>query len=734
MNGADSGRPINRRDFMKWGSLTGVALIVGVDVRGRIVVPSAAHHTSPELAPSQWLRIDTSGAVTIVVARSEMGQGVRTALPMIVADELGADWSRVSIAQARPGPDFPDTMTSGSGSVIAAWNPLRRAGAAAREMLVAAAAAQWGVDPSTCTTKQGSVLHRPTERRLGFGALVEAASKLAVPASPSLRPAGEYTLIGTAVPRVDAPAIVAGSAVYGLDVRRPGMKFAAVARAPRFGGRVRRWSGTSAMAIPGVHRVVQISNGVAVVADRTWAAFRGRDALDVEWNEPAGARVDSDALRREMDAALAPERGRRSRLEGDPDAAMAGAARRLEATYRSSFQAHAAMEPLNCVADVRDGRCEIWVGSQGPQRIVDAAAKLLGIDPSRVTVNVPLLGGGFGRRIDATYVMEAVELSRAVGGPVQVVWTREDDVRHDMYEPAQTHRVQVGLDAEGRPTVWRHRAVDYALTMYGSLDPGYNPASDGEPWGLYDFPYAVPALDVTLALLREPMPTGAWRSVSYPASVFARETMLDEVARATGRDPLALRLALIPSPGMVRAGASSLPNGDRLRHVLTLVADRAGWSQPMPAHADGRRWGRGLACNSFHDGTLVAQVAEVSVGSAGDLRVHRVVCAIDAGRVINRSGLEAQVEGGIIWGLCTVHGQVTFRDGACEQSNFTDFPVVRMDAAPTIEVHVVDSDLRPFGAGECAVPPVVPAVLNAVFAATGKRVRQFPVSPADLAG
>ena len=732
MSSADSGPPINRRDFMKWGSLTGVALIVGVDVGGRIVVPAAARRTAPELAPSQWLRIDASGAVIIVVARSEMGQGVRTALPMIVADELGADWGRVSIAQARPGPDFPDTMTSGSGSVIAAWNPLRRAGAAAREMLVAAAAAHWGVDPSTCTTERGSVVHRPTKRRLEFGSLVEAASKLAVPASPSLRPAGEYALIGTAVPRVDAPAIVAGSAVYGLDVRRPGMKFAAVARAPRFGGRVRRWSGTRAMAVPGVHRVLQISNGVAVVADRTWAAFRGRDALDVEWDGPAGARTDSDTLHREMDAAL--DGGRRSRLEGDPDAAMAGAARRLDATYRSSFQAHAALEPLNCVADVRDGRCEIWVGSQGPQRIVDAAATLLGIDPSRVTVNVTLLGGGFGRRIDAMYVMEAVELSRALGGPVQVVWTREDDLRHDMYEPAQTHRVQVGLDAEGRPTVWRHRAVDYALTMYGSLDPGYDPAADGEPWGLYDFPYHLPALDVTLALLREPMPTGAWRSVSYPASVFARETMLDEVAHATGRDPLALRRELIPSPGMVRAGSASLPNGDRLRRVLTIATDRAGWGRPMAARDAGRRRGRGLACNSYHDGTMVAQVAEVSVGASGDVRVHRVVCAIDAGRVINRSGLEAQVEGGIIWGLGTVHSEVTFRDGACEQSNFTNFPVIRMDAAPAIEVLVVDSDLRPFGAGECAVPPVVPAVLNAVFAATGQRVRHFPLNPADLAG
>jgi isoquinoline 1-oxidoreductase beta subunit len=710
-----------RRDFLQWTSLTGAALVLGVSREGRVF----ALESATPFEPNKWVRIDADGRVTIVAAKSEMGQGVRTSLPMIVAEELGADWTRVTVQHAEPGSAFPDMRTSGSGSVSGSWRALRLAAAAAREMLVAAAASRWGIDAGTCVTELGAVVHTATGRRIEFGSLVDAASRLPVPAELRLKDTTQFNLLGTRVARVDSHAIVTGRATFGLDVHVPGMRYAAIARPPAHGGRIARWSAEKARAISGVLDVVEVSTGVAVVASNTWAAFRGRDALEIEVASGVGASGDTRSFMRALDDAL--ERGGKSSVRrGDARAALASALRRMTATYRAPFQAHAALEPLNCVAHVRDGGCEIWVGTQAPNQAQEAVAKLLGIPLERVTLHVTLLGGGFGRRLGTDYVTEAAEVSRAIRGPVQVMWSREDDIRHDMYQPGQVNRLTAALDARGLPVAWRHEVADFNLTMFGEYDPNYDPAADGDPWGGFDTPYAFPELDVTLALAPTPVPTGAWRSVTYPAAVFARESFLDEIAAATKRDPVDLRLGLLPSPGTVNLGSLSVDNGDRLRAVLRLAAEKSGWGSPRAQPNDGRRWGRGVAVNGYHRQTMVAQVAEVSVGSQGDVRVHRVVCAVDCGQVINRSGLDAQFEGGVMWALSALKGEISFANGATVQGNYNDFPVVRMREAPVVEVHVVPSTLRPFGIGEQPVPAVGPAVANAIFAATGRRLRQTP--------
>lgn len=726
MTGRDGPVTVSRRDVLRWGALSGAALVLGF--RGDRPVAILPRGEAPDdFAPNQWLAIDAAGAVTIVAAHSEMGQGVRTSLPMIVADELGADWARVTVVHAHPGPDFPDMRTSGSGTVIGSWMPLRRAAAAAREMLVAAAAVTWNVEPLECTTEGGAVVHRPSGRRAAFGSLVERAAREPVPENPRLRPPDEFRIIGTRVPRVDAPAVVQGTATFGLDVRVPGMRFAAVARSPRFGGRPGRFSAGQARAVAGVTDVIALPTGVAVVAGNTWAALRGRDALDVEWDDADAAAGSSEEYVAALTEAL--DRGKLARRDGTGlDATFANAARRMERTYVSPFYAHAAMEPLNCVAHVRDDRCELWVGTQAPNQVQEAVAARLRLPLERVVVNVTLLGGGFGRRLDTDFVLEAVEVSRAIGAPVQVVWSREDDVRHDMYQPAQVNRLTAAFDGAANVTACRHRVAGYSLTMFGPFDPDYDPSTDGSPWGGYDSPYAFPSFECTLAELLSPVPTGAWRSVGYPAVVFARESFLDELAHETGRDPLDLRLALLPSPGTQRIGGRDLPNGDRLRRVLTVAAERAGWRESFVRDRDGRRWGRGIACNSYHGRTMVAQVAEVSVGEQGDIRVHRVTAAVDCGTVINPWGVEAQFEGGVCWALsAALRSQITFRNGRTVQGNFNDFPVLRLREAPVVDVITVPSELPPTGIGEPPVPPVAPAVANAVFAATGQRLRSLPV-------
>ena len=682
------------------------------------------------LAAKQWIEIDEAGVVTLMLDKMEMGQGVSTALPMIMVEELGAEWGSVRVVQAKPGPAFTEMGTSGSGSVIDAWFNHRVAAAAIRTMLVSAAATQWNIPAVECHTEGGEVRHRGSNRRARFGTLVRAARLLPVPERPELKPSSEYKLLGTRVPDPGQADIVTGRMTFGIDMRVPGMLFATVARSPVPGGSVRRFSSERALAMTGVRHVVQIPSGVAVVATSTWEAMQGRAALEIEWDDGPNAAFDDAASWRMLEQALrAP--GKVARSSGDARQRLATATRRIEAEYRWPWQAHAAIEPLNAVAHVKDGGCEIWAGMQNPNRAQARVAEALAIPPELVVVNPMRLGGGFGRRIASDYVVEAAHVSRAIGGPVQVVWTRADDFQHDMYGAAQINRLAAALDGAGRITAWEHRVGDFHLSMFGSYNAAYDPAADGDPWGGFDSPYVVPDLRVDLALVESPVPSGAWRAVTYPAAVMARESFIDEIAHATGADPLAVRMTLIPSPGTITRGGIAMNNGDRLRHCLALAAEHGNWGRPLLAEP-GRKAGRGIACNSYHRGTMVAQVAEVSVGTAGDIRVHRIVSAVDGGQVINRIGVEKQFEGGIGWALSALFGPgIHFDGGRTVAASFADYPVLRMDQMPAIETHIVESSIRPFGMGEPPVPAVAPAVLNAVFAATGIRIRTLPIV-ADL--
>lgn len=720
---------VSRRELCKWGALSGAAFVLRVPLLEAQEPAKRAGSAAP-FAPNKWLSIERSGKITLVTARSEMGQGARTSLAMILAEELGADWSEIAIVHATPGGRYPGMRTSGSSSVSDYWLPLRKAGAAAREMLREAAARTWGVPLAECSAENASVLHAKTGRRASYGELVALAATLPVPAAPPLKDAKDFRLLGTRVKRVDGPAIVTGRAAYGLDARPSGAFVAAVARSPVPGGRAASFDAAGAQAVPGVRDVVRLASGIAVVADDTWAALCGRDALKITWDEGRN-HADSTATYWQRLETAARQGGRLTRGQGDFAQAWGSAARRLEGTYRYSFQAHAPVEPMNCFADVRDGRCEIRVGTQCPNEAQAAAAKLLGIPLEAVTLHVSLLGGGFGRRLDFDYVLEAVELSKAIGKPVQIVWSRRDDFENDRYQPASINELKAGVDASGKVVAWLHKVTAFHLTMFGPYAPNDDDTYSENPWGAYDTPYELEHFAAEYAPAESPVPTGAWRAVAYPTSIFARESFLDEVAAATGVDPVRLRLDLLKGRNPAKIGPYTIQR-DRLAKVIELAAAKAGWDRPLPAMPN-RRVGRGIAANVYHGRTHLAQVAEVSVGKDGDVRVHRVVCAVDCGQIVNLLGLEGQMESGIVWGLSTLKTRISFANGRIEQHTYSDYPVLRMDETPAIEVHVVHNDERPSGAGEQPVPPSVPAVCNAIFAATGKRMRRLPIQHEDLA-
>jgi len=693
-------RKVSRRDFMKVTAGTGAGLWLGLHLGG---VAEAAEATA--LAPDAYLRVDPSGTVTVFLAKSEMGQGSYTGFAVMVAEELEADWSKIRIVQADADKKrFGEMGTGGSSTVRGMLAPLRKTGATAREMLVAAAARKWKVPRAECRAEQGAVVHAPTKRKLSYGALASLAAKEEVPKDPPLKDPKDFRLIGRKVPRLDGPDKVRGRARFGIDVRVPGMRFAVVARPPVVGGKVAGFDAAKAKAVPGVRVVAEVPSGVAVVADTTWAAIQGREALAARFEAGPNGALDSAGVARLLAEAPAEKP---ARDEGDVDKALAGAAKRLEAAYEIPFLAHATMEPMNCTANVGKGGAELWAPTQAPTWAQSDVAKALGLEPERVKVHVTFLGGGFGRRAMTDFAVEAAQVSRAAGGPVQVVWTREDDMRHDFYRPAARNELRAGLDAGGKLVAWHHRVrtPSIARQLFGSAERRGHPDVLESAIG---FPYGAGAVRIEAAMPEVGLKLGWWRSVYASQNAFPEECFIDELAAAAGKDPLAFRL-------------EHLPEGNRLRGALALAAEKAGWGRaPTGGLA------RGLACHSSF-GSHVAEIAEVSV-EKGRVRVHRVVAAVDLGLALNPDSVEHQVEGAIVYGLsAALRGEITLAKGAVVQGNFDEYVPLRLDEMPAVEVYVVPSREPPGGIGEPGLPPIAPAVANAVFAGTGKRVRRLPM-------
>jgi isoquinoline 1-oxidoreductase beta subunit len=708
---------ITRREFVE----TSAGLVIAF-----YLPPAAAAPADAGFAPNAWIRVGSDGGVTLTIDKSEMGQGPHTALAMILADELEAEWSNVRLG---PMPDNPSgwsrpMSTGGSRSVRSSWDPLRKAGATARAMLVAAAAQTWKVDPSGCRAERGAVVHAASGRRLGYGALARKAAALPVPENAPLKDPKDFRFIGTRMRRLDTPPKVDGTAQFGIDVTLPGMLVASIERCPVLGGAVKRYDATRAKAVPGVRQVVQLdpspwtgtngawgvgcAAGVAVMAETYWQAVTGRRALAIEWDEGPNAALDSDGIRAQF-VRLGEQPGVEARKDGDAAAALAAAAQRVAAVYEVPFLHHATMEPMNCTAHVRADGCDVWAPTQNQSRAQEVAAELAGLPKEKVRIHTTLLGGGFGRRLEPDFVSEAVRLSKAAGGrPVKVIWSREDDVRHGFYRPATYNRCAAGLDAAGTPVAWTHRIVAPPILLkFGPLDKGIDRTLID---GAANLPYAIANVlvdQVAVDLL--PVPRGFWRSVGISQNAFVTECFCDEVAAAAGKDPFEFRRALL---------------GDKPRHrrTLELAAERAGWGSPLPA---GR--GRGIALAEWAP-TTCAQVAEVSVAADGTVRMHRVVVAVDCGPVVNPDTVAAQLQGGVVYGLtAALYGEITFERGRVKQGNFDDYPMLRLAEMPQVDVHIVPSSEAQGGIGEPAVGPIAPAVCNAIYAATGKRIRRLPI-------
>jgi isoquinoline 1-oxidoreductase beta subunit len=711
------GTGIDRRAFLRATGQAAGALTIAFHAGSRPLdaqeAPPAAARPLPD--PNAFLRIVADGTVTVRLAHSEMGQGIWTGLVMLIAEELDLDWSKVRVEHAPAAAPYAHTafgmqMTGGSTSIASEFDRYRQVGALARTLLVQAAAQKWSVPAADCRVAHGVVV--AGARRAGFGELAEAASKLPPPSQIALEPRSAWTVIGKPHKRLDSAAKVQGRAGFGIDVQFPGLLTALVARSPYFGGQVRHFDGSRALQVPGVKAVVQVPSGVAVVAENFWAAKLGRDALEVSWDPGDGAAVDSEAIARSY-REMAAKPGVRARAAGDAASAMKTAAHVVEAEYDFPYLAHATMEPLNCTVRITPDKCEVWTGTQFQSLDQAVAAEITGLKPAQVEIHTQFLGGGFGRRATPTsdFVREAVHVAKASRQPVKVVWTREDDMRGGFYRPQFFHRVKIGLDAQGAPLAWHHTLVGQSFLLgtpfEAMVKDGVDPTSVE---GVADSPYMpeIPHHLVELHTPRLPVTTLWWRSVGHTHTAFVMETLMDELAGAAGQDPLAYRRA-------------RLGRHPRHRAVLDLAAERAGWSTPPPA---GRF--RGLAVHESF-GSFVAQVAEVSLD--GDrIRVHRVVCAVDCGTALNPAGVAAQMEGGIVYGLsAALHSEITLRGGRVQQSNFHDYPPLRLHEAPVVEVHIVPSAEPPSGVGEPGVPPIAPAVANAVFAATGQRLRRLPL-------
>src|SRR5438034_1088347 len=712
----DSDINLSRRQFLSASAALGGGLLIGFTAGRSVNAAGAAEKIASEpFAPNAFIRIDPNGQITLIMPYVEMGQGTYTSIPMLIAEELEVDLKQVRLEHAPPNeklyanPLLGVQATGNSNAIRGAWQPLRQAGATARTMLVSAAAKRWNVDAASCRAQSGEVRHAPSGRRLKYGELAADAARMPVPEKVVLKQPGEFKLIGTAAKRLDTPSKVNGTAVYGIDVRPPGVKIATLAQSPVFGGRVKSVDDAAAKAVKGVRQIVRLDDAVAVVADHMGAAKKGLAAVVIEWDHGPHAKLDTKQIVEELAKATLSS-GAVAQNIGNTDKAMASAVTKVEATYQVPFLAHATMEPMNCTVHVRKDSCEIWVGSQAMAWVQAAAAKTAGLPLDKVTVHNHLIGGGFGRRLEADGVTRAVQIAKQVDGPVKVVWTREEDIQHDMYRPTFFDRLSAGLDGNGAPVAWNHRfAGSSVIARWGP--PFFKDGLDPDTTeGAIDLVYALPNMHVEYLRVEPPgIPTAVWRSVGPSHNVFVVESFMDELAAAAKQDPIAYRRAL-------------LDKAPRAKAVLELAAEKAGWGKPLPKGV-----GRGVSVQHAF-ATYMAQVAEVEVAKDGAVRVRRVVCAVDCGTVVNPDTVRAQIQSAIVFGVtAALYGAITLKDGRVEQNNFHDYRVLRMNEAPAVEVHIVQNAEPPGGMGEAGTSCVVPAVTNAIFAATGKRLRKLPV-------
>jgi len=710
-------RGIPRREFLRVSIGAGGGLLIGFCLPGAVEASAAQNGSATSFMPNAFVRIGADERVTVIVNHSEMGQGVYTSLPMLLAEELDADWSKVGFESAPVDPKYNHPvygmqMTGGSSSVWSAFEQFRQAGAAARAMLIAAAAQQWNMDAANCRTDSGAVLD-PSNRKLTYGQLAAAAAKLTPPAQVALKDPKTFKLIGKPAKRLDTSEKVNGTAVFGIDVKIPQMMTAIVARAPVFGARMRTFDDSRARAMAGVRRIVAVPSGVAVIADSFWQAKMARDALRIDWDEGPMSSFNTNQMMQQF-REQAKSAGKSVRRDGNADAELAKAVKKVEAVYEVPYLSHAMMEPLNCAVDLRPGSCEIWTGTQFQTIDRASAAKIAGLPEEKVQIHTTFLGGGFGRRANpqSDFVVEAVHVAKAAGAPVKVVWTREDDMQGGWYRPAFLHAIAGAIDANGKPVAWRSRVVGQSImvgTPFEALmdlkTKGYDPSSVE---GVDDLPYEIPNLLVESHQMEVGVPVQWWRSVGHSHTAFATECFIDELATLAHQDPYRFRRAL-------------LQKHPRHLGVLDLAAQKAGWAKPLPK---GRA--RGIAVHASFE-SFSAQVAEVSV-TEGKIQVHRMVCAIDCGRYVNPGIIAAQTQGGAIFGAsAALFQELTFENGRLQQTNFHSFPMLRMNECPEIETHIVESTEKSGGIGEPGVPCAAPAIANAAFAATGKRIRRLPI-------
>jgi isoquinoline 1-oxidoreductase beta subunit len=701
--------PISRREFVGAGIGAATGLLIG------FYLPHRGESRKESFSPNAYLRITPDNKITIVVARSEMGQGVRTALPMILAEELAADWKQIEIEQAGASTLYGDQTTGGSASIRTTWDPMRKAGASAREMLISAAALTWGVSRSTCTAEAGHIKHAASNRSLSYGELAAKASTLPIPSDVPLKQSKDYKIVGQRLPRLDSLAKVKGEAVYGIDFRLPEMKYAVLARCPLIGGKATGLDDKESKKISGVTYVGKIGeSAVAVVADSVWSAMEGRRVLNVTWDEGPNKDLNSAAILASLKQA-ASKKGANLYSAGDPAKASG---RHISAEYALPFMAHAPMEPGNCTAHYQGSKCELWAPTQVPQDCRDSVAAAIGLDSDQVKVNVTLMGGGFGRRLEHDYAVEAAQVSKSINAPVKVIWTREDDMRCSTYRPASLHQLTATLDGSGLPVALTHRIIAPSITgqkgqpVPNNVDPDL-PDEAGPVYG-------IPNYAIEYVMTETPVPLGWMRSVYALQAGFALESFIDELALAAGKDPVKYRVQLLAKDQDLAYFGTTWHTA-RMRAVLQLAAEKAGWEKPLPAGHH-----RGVACFACFQ-SYMAEVVEITMEKEQP-KVHRVVAAVDCGQVINPSILEQQIQGGIVYGLSNaLHAHITIDKGRIVQGNFDDYAPLRMDETPVVEVYAVSSQEPPTGIGEPSVPPVAPALCNAIYAATKKRIRTLPI-------